>query len=254
MKRNLLYKRLPLVVLLLSACLGATAQTRDVAFTAGVSVPLYKGVDGDVVLGASFSRYGASGLGWRAGFQYGLQVAEVDEIFGVPIAFGYRTPSRSGTDRLFSGAIGAADAAFDGVLFGRAVTTGNVLTSFLFNLFSDMEFFAGITPTWIAGPSSTVATSYTTLMQESLVEESWTEKRRPMTLTLDAGMCINYSIWRFDLKLMPVIHFDPFAPLVACTDRWSADSSKLKADNEVVSSQTPLRWFFTISGGLAYRF
>lgn len=246
-------KRITLLAALLS-CLGAAAQTRDIAVTAGISVPLYNGVEGDVLMGVSYAHYGPGGFGYRAGFQYGLEVAEVDNVFGLPIAFGYRTPSRSGTDRLFSGAIGAADAAFDGVLFGRAVTTGNVLTSFLFNLFSDMEFFAGITPTWIAGPSSTVATSYTTLMQESLVEESWTEKRRPMTLTLDAGMCINYSIWRFDLKLMPVIHFDPFAPLVACTDRWSADSSKLKADNEVVSSQTPLRWFFTISGGLGFRF
>ena len=246
MKRNLLYKRLPLVVLLLSACLGATAQTRDVAFTAGVSVPLYKGVDGDVVRGASFSRYGASGLGWRAGFQYGLQVAEVDEIFGVPIAFGYRTPSRSGTDRLFSGASGAAETAISDVFSGRVITGGGLLTSFLFNLFSDMEFFAGVTPTWIAGPSSLVATSYTTLFQDQIVENSWTQKRRPVSLTVDAGMCINYGIWRFDLKLMPVIHFDPFAPLLACTERT--------ADDRVISTETPLRWFFTISGGLAYRF
>jgi hypothetical protein len=240
-KRSLL-----LVILTFAAGLGAAAQTRDIALTAGISVPMYKGIDGDVLMGVSYSRYGASGLGWRAGFQYGLQVAEVDNIFGFPIAFGYRTPSRSGTDRLFAGAIGAADAAVDNAFFGRAINTGNVLTSFLINLFSDVEFFAGVTPAWIAGPSSTVATSWTTLYQEEIVEDSWTEKRRPVTLTLDAGMCINYSIWRFDLKLMPAFHFDPFAPLVARTEQ--------KLEDRVIPGETPLRWFFTFSGGLGFRF
>ena len=235
-----------LAALAFASCLGVTAQTRDVALTAGVSVPMYKGVDGDVVLGLSYSRYGASGLGWRAGFQYGLAVAEVDNLFGLPIAFGYRTPHRSGTDRLFSGASGAVSAATSEVFSGRVITGSNLLTSFLFNLFSDIEFFAGVTPTWIAGPSSSVATSYLALYQDQVVENSWTEKRRPMSLTLDAGMCINYSIWRFDLKLMPVFHFDPFAPLLACTERT--------VDERVIPTETPLHWFFTISGGLAYRF
>ena len=243
-----------LIIAASCSCLIASAQTRDISVTAGICVPMTQGVESDIILGANYSRYGLSGLGYRAGIQYALQVAEVDHIIGIPIAFGYRTPSRSGTDRLFAGTIGAADAAVDGVLFGRAVTTGNVLTSFLFNLFSDMEFFAGVTPTWIAGPASPVATSYTSLMQDQIIEETWTEKRRPMTLTLDAGMCINYSIWRFDLKLIPIFHFDPFGSLVVRSDSWTATSSKLKADNVVTSSETPLRWFFTLSAGLSYRF
>lgn len=241
-------------VLILVSCLNAAAQTRDITVSAGITVPFYRTVDGDVLIGVNYSRYGASGLGYRTGVQYMLGLAEVDNIFGLPIAFGYRTPSRSGTDRLTAGAIGAADAAVDGVLFGRAVRTGNVLTSFLFNLFSDMEFFAGVTPTWVAGPSSSVATSYTTLMQEQIIEETWTEKRRPMTLTLDAGMCVNYSIWRFDLKLIPIIHFDPFGTLAVRSDSWTATSSKLKTDNVVASSETPVRWYITLSGGLSYRF
>lgn len=227
----------------LAACLGAAAQTRDVVLTAGVSVPMYKDVDGDVLMGLSYSRYGASGLGWRAGIQYGLQVAEVDHILGFPVAFGYRTPSRSGTDRLFSGAIGAASSATSDVFSGRVISGSNVLHSFLLGLFSDMEYFAGVTPIWIAGPSSTVSKAY---YESQVVESSWTQKRRPMSLTLDAGMCINYSIWRFDLKVMPVFHFDPFAPLVARTEQT--------AEDRVISTETPLRWFFTISGGLGFRF
>lgn len=227
----------------LAACLGAAAQTRDVALTAGVSVPMYKDVDGDVLMGLSYSRYGASGLGWRAGIQYGLQVAEVDHILGFPVAFGYRTPSRSGTDRLFSGAIGAASSATSDVFSGRVISGSNVLHSFLLGLFSDMEYFAGVTPIWIAGPSSTASKAY---YESQVVESSWTQKRRPMSLTLDAGMCINYSIWRFDLKVMPVFHFDPFAPLVARTEQT--------AEDRVISTETPLRWFFTISGGLGFRF
>lgn len=243
MKRKIFFSILLISLLTLSAGPGAAAQTRDIALTAGVSVPMYKDVDGDVVMGLSYSRYGAGGLGWRAGIQYGLQVAEVDHILGFPIAFGYRTPSRSGTDRLFSGAIGAASSATSDVFSGRVISGGNVLYSFLLGLFSDMEYFVGVTPTWIAGPSSTVSKAY---YQGQVVENSWTQKRRPMSLTLDAGMCINYSIWRFDLKVMPVFHFDPFAPLVARTERMEED--------RVIYTDTPLRWFFTISGGLAFRF
>lgn len=240
-KRSLL-----LIILVLAAGLDAAAQKRDIALMAGISVPMYKGVESDVLMGLSYGRYGANGLGWRAGFQYGLEMAEVDNIIGFPIAFGYRTPSRSGTDRLFSGAVSAASTATDDVFSGRVISGGNALTAFLLGLFSDVEFFAGVTPTWIAGASSTVSTSYTTLYQDQVVENSWTERRRPMSLTLDAGVCLNYGIWRFDVKLMPVIHFDPFAPLVARTER--------EVDERVIANETPLRWFFTLSGGLAFRF
>ena len=246
MKKNVLSSILLISLMTLAAGPGAAAQTRDVALTAGVSVPMYKGVEGDVLLGVSYSRYGADGLGWRAGFQYCLETAEVDNIFGFPVAFGYRTPSRSGIDRLFSGAAGAASSATDDVFSGRIVSGGNVLTSFLLGLFSDMEFFAGVTPTWIAGPSSSTSVSYLALYPEHVVENSWTQKRRPMSLTIDAGMCLNYGIWRFDLKLMPVFHFDPFAPLVVRTERT--------VDERVTADASPLRWFFTISGGLAFRF
>ena len=243
MKRYIFSVILLISLLTLATGLDAAAQKRDIALTAGISVPMYKGVEGDVLMGLSYGRYGTSGLGWRAGFQYGLEMAEVDNIIGFPIAFGYRTPSRSGTDRLFSGALGAASTATDDVFSGRVVSGGNVLTAFLLGLFSDLEFFAGVTPTWIAGSSSSISKAY---YQGQVVENNWTQKRRPMSLTLDAGMCINYSIWRFDLKALPVFHFDPFAPLVARTERMEED--------RVISTDTPLRWFFTISGGLAFRF
>ena len=54
------------------------------------------------------------------------------------------------------------------------------------------------------GAAPTVSKAY---YQNQVVENSWTQKRRPMSLTLDAGMCLNYGIWRFDLKLKPAIHF-----------------------------------------------
>jgi hypothetical protein len=109
-------------------------------------------------------------------------------------------------------------------------------------LFSDIEFYGGITPLWTKGPSTSPGTTYS----GSTVTEQWTEKRSPLSLTLDAGMNINYSIWRFDIKLMPAFHFDPFGTLVLHENSTYATGATF--------SEIPLHWFFSVSGGLAFRF
>lgn len=45
---------------------------------------------------------------------------------------------------------------------------------------------------------------------------------------------------RFDIKLMPAIHFDPIASLTQSTG--------------IGGAEVPMRWFFSFSGGLAFRF
>ena len=211
----------------------AFAQIRDVSVGVGVYKPLYKGVGGDVSVTAGYGQFSSSGLGFRAGLQWTSSVAKVDHAFGAPVAFAWRSPSRTASERLHSGAAGTMRGYGYSSLEEAA---GSLLAGFLMNLFSDVEFYAGVTPGWISGVSSPKSTTY----QGSKVEEKWTEKRSPFFLTLDAGMCINYSIWRFDVKLMPAFHFDPLGSL--CRHA------------EPAGTEMPLRWFFSFSGGLAYRF
>ena len=99
-----------LVVACLLACLtsrvaGAQTRTlsRDAGFTVGVNVPMYKGVEADATVGFTYGQFYYNGLGFRAGFQYTPSVAEVDHDFGVPVAFAYRTGTRSRRARLESG-------------------------------------------------------------------------------------------------------------------------------------------------------
>ena len=103
-----------------------------------------------------------------------------------------------------------------------------------------MEFFAGVTPGYVAGASgSTKSVSWDSRYQEDIR----VEKDSSFSLTLDAGLSLNYSIWRFDLKLTP-----------AFTDNYIYHVTA--SENVVKTKETtsPLRWFFTLNGGLAFRF
>ena len=140
---------------------------------------------------AGYGQFYSSGLGFRAGLQWTSSVATVEHAFGLPLSVVWRSPSRTPSERVYSGAAGAMRGYGYSSLDGAV---GSLLAGFLMNLFSDIEFYGGVTPGWIAGTPA---------------PGSKTNVRTPFTLTLDAGMCINYSIWRFDIKLMPAFHFDP---------------------------------------------
>lgn len=74
--------------------------------------PMYKGVEADATVGFTYGQFYYNGLGFRAGFQYTPSVAEVDNAFGVPVAFAYRTGTRSRRARLESGLSSAANSVF----------------------------------------------------------------------------------------------------------------------------------------------
>ena len=168
------------------------------------------------------------------------------DVFGVPVAFAYRTKSKSAQERFETGAIGARDA----MVYRHPYGSGNArgfLGGFLVNLFSDMEFFAGMTPGYIAGASERPGrTSWGTAMP--YWEDTWVEKKNAFSLTLDAGMTLNYSIWRFDLKLTPAFHYNLTNNYLYHLDSGENGPEVLK------STTTPLRWFFTLNGGLSFRF
>ena len=135
-------------------CCHAWAQTRDIGLQVGLNVPMSDKsmIGSDMMLGVSYGQFHYNGLGFRAGFQYAASTANINDVFGVPVAFAYRTKSKSAQERFETGAIGARDA----MVYRHPYGSGNArgfLGGFLVNLFSDMEFFAGMTPGYIAGAS-----------------------------------------------------------------------------------------------------
>ena len=228
--------------------LSAAAQIKDISFSAGVNVPMYKGVESDAVLSLNYGQFYWNGLGFRAGLQWSPSVSDVDNAFGVPVAFAYRTKARITKERIYSGAVGAADAMENNILYGNGYgTAGSLAGGFLMNLFSDMEYFVGITPGYIAGQSSSKHESAWGASYQYW-ENTWTEKKNAFSLTLDAGMALNYSIWRFDLKLTPAFHYNLINSLAYQSSRGEKGVGVTSTDTQ------PLRWFFTLSGGLAFRF
>ena len=245
-------------IILLVACTAAffssglhsIAQTNEISMTVGVNVPLYKGVESDAVIGLSYGHFYPSNLGFRAGLQYSPSLADVNDHFGLPLAVVFKTRTRTSAERFYSGTEGAmASARSQGLSYG---TSGgdffnSLVGGFLLNMFSDVEFFAGVTPGVIAGKSS--APGRTRIGHDpELWRETWTERKSAFQCTLDTGMCLNYSIWRFDLKLRPAFHYNLSNSLIHHV------ASGVTGVGQKSDDVTPLRWTFTMGGGLAFRF
>lgn len=232
-------------------CSFATAQTRDIGVTAGANVPLYKGAENDIIIGINYGQFRQNGLGFRAGLQYGASLADVNDYIGLPVAFAWRTRTKTASERLHSGTAGAMESAGN-MVYGRTYYDSSDIASgliggFLMNLFSDLEFFAGVTPGFYVGKSSIPGRSSWGNSRQYW-QETWTERKNAFSFTLDAGMCLNYSIWRFDIKLIPSFHYNLMNSLIQHVDRGETGVGTKS------SEVTPLRWTFTMSGGLAFRF
>ena len=115
------------------------------------------------------------------------------------------------------------------------------------HLFSNMEFFVGVTPGYIQGSSSQEHEAAWGASWQYW-EKSWTEKKSAFSFMLDAGMTLNYSIWRFDIKLAPAFHY-------GLTGNYLYHVSTGQKDAGITTTDTiPIRWFFTFGGGVAFRF
>lgn len=239
-------KKWILICGLLALCGTAFAQTRDIGLQAGLNVPMSDKsmIGSDLMLSVSYGQFHYNGLGFRTGFQYAASTANINDVFGVPVAFAYRTKSKSAQDRFESGALGARNQMV--YPDPRRRDAGGIIGGFLLNLFSDMEFFAGMTPGYIAGASETPANT-SEMMSRLYWEDVWVEKKNAFSLTLDAGTTLNYSIWRFDLKLTPAFHYN-------LTNNYLYHLTAGEAGGVVKETTTPLRWFFSLNGGLSFRF
>ena len=231
------------IIILLAMSLTAFAQVKDVSVLAGVNVPMYKGIESDAVLAVNYGRFNHKGLGFRVGLQWSPSVADIDNSFGVPVAFSYRTGSRGFSERLQSGAAGSRDAiAYESAYGDAGGKARSMAGGFLMNLFSDMEFFIGLTPGYVAGASSGILKSAWGDSWQYR-EETWTEKKNAFSIPIDTGICLNYSVWRLDIKLMPGFHYNLTANYIHHKITGTEGAAMREHD-------TPLRWSFTFCGGL----
>ena len=228
--------------------LSAAAQVKDISLSAGVNVPIYKDLESDAVINVSYGQFFRNGLGFRAGLQWNPSVVNVSNAFGTPVAFAYRTKTRTSRERICAGVEGSADVISQGAVYDNECgTTGNVVSAFFMNLFSNMEFFVGFTPGYIQGSSSQEHEAVWGASWQYW-EKSWTEKKSAFSFMLDAGMTLNYSIWRFDIKLTPAFHY-------GLTGNYLYHVSTGEQDAGITTTDTiPIRWFFTFGGGVAFRF
>ena len=253
-------RHLIIISSLLLISISSAAQTssekysnlpNDIGFFAGVNVPMYGGQESDVVFGMTYGHFSSNGLGYRTGFQFTPSVAEVDNVFGLPVAFAYRTRSRDSAGRVRRG-IEAAGTSFGyDVIMGYSKPLQGAFAAFLANLFSDMELYAGITPGYISGESTSVKiASWGTGFANT--EKTWTERNGRFALSLDAGTCFNYRIWRFDLKLSPAFHYNLTRNYIGHTETVTFPAG---SDVGVVSSsEKAVRWYFSLTGGLSFKF
>ena len=240
-------KRLLILIwaILLTVSLSAqkALENDEIFATVGVNVPIYDNMEGDVVVGLHYGHYYPNGVGFRTGFQYIPSVVDIDNSFSVPMAITYRTGSRTTSDKLTAAAYGIArievydedDALKDGIV------------TLLMNLFDRVEFHAGLTPGYVAGKSRDLYPSYHLGM--GYWEKTWTEKQSSFSLSADAGLDVCFRIWRFDLKLMPTFHYN-----ITNNYRYHIQEGVRGSDEVLRHTVEPIKWFFTFSGGLSFRF
>lgn len=241
------------ILLGVSASAQKIVESDEVFATVQGVVPMYKGIGADgAMVGIHYGHSFFGGFGYRAGFQYMSSIVDVDNYFGFPVALTWRSRSRSSSERLESGAYGAAGTISQNYYSSLGDLAKDAFASFLMNLFDRIEFYAGVTPGYMAGES----TSVSWMSIPGGYEYQWTEKPHSMALTFDAGMDLNFRVWHFDLKLMPAFHYSPLRTLVSCKSNYDPAVGPKSLEPEVrpLKESRSLRWFFTFGAGFAYHF
>jgi len=248
-------KKLFVVILLSVICSGAFAQRKNVTCLWGRSIPLNSEAESGDLFTIEYTQYSLNNLGLRVGFQYSPQLAGVNNYYGFPLALSFRTISLVGEDprRVTGGDVldaviwGGLDDGVEGMV-ASGVFMG--LASILTNVFSDfyMDFYGGITPGFIAGPACGPSNELTITPVSRIQEKSYTKCNQPFSLALEAGLGLNFSIWRFDCKIRPGFRYHPL-------DNYAVHRTTTDLDaGRTTTSVTHVSWFFNMNFGIGFRF
>jgi len=227
----------------------------DIGFYIESYIPMSGNLGSNPAFGLTYSNCSHRGLGFRTGFQYTTSIGSIDNIFSIPIAVFFRTSEITMEKSIRNSAEAAAGSLAKKKRDYNADISGNDVAStaiffFLLSLFRNAEFYAGFSPGYIAGNSSDnvgYSVSGTHDGQKYYWSTNCLELKNRFTLPLDLGMNLNCRIWRFELKVMPAFHFN-------VTNNFVNHTTQGDSAGETYRSTQQIRWFFSIAGGLTFRF
>ena len=239
-------------VLILTVLCAGHAQYRpagmpgnnEIGALVGMNVPFYQGTSPEIYYGVTYAHYTNLGVGFRAGLNYAPSFSGVKNSFGIPVAIGFSSAERSNSERLRSATYGAMDAV-DGLIYGGiGGAAAGLASGFFRSLFSQTEYFLGVTPGFVTGGDS----ARKVIDDERTYTETWTEKKNAFQCSVDFGACLNCAIWRFDLKIQPAFHY-------MLTNNYTFNNYELvKKSGTETNIIKPVKWYFSLSGGISFKF
>lgn len=245
---------------LLTAALSLSAQDRidpdsflkEFKFEVGVQGPMKKSFEMEPSVTLSYAHFRPSGFGWRAGLQYMPVYAEIDEFIGLPLSISWRTRTISNRQRLQNTAVAAGYTVMDWFwdwVWGWEDSEDllpRMLAAVAFGLFSRGEFSIGVTPGLVMGDDHMTEWTYPSSSQLQY-ERYGVHKRTDAYLSLDASYTMSWRIWRFNLHLTPGFHYN-------LVNTFKEYSYREYASSTAESTSKPLRWMFSVNGGLSWMF
>lgn len=208
---------------------------------------------GDAFLSLSYTRRISGHWCWRAGVQYQLENTSIQDGLGLPVSAVFRTKTYGFDGSLRSAAENsAAQVAWDGIVgYEPDQMARDVLTHFLFILFRRAEAFVGLTPGYVFGKESVSRRSVVSYppATASYRDEGIRINHR-FFLTADAGFTLSIPLWRFSLDLTPSVHY----LLANSFSEYRQDIDPLTERPVGTPSLKPVRWQFSLSGGLSWLF
>lgn len=250
MKKSLLY----LTIVILCAPVLSAQEThpdqQEVRFGVGIRGPVDKNLrnwEASEVVSLSYAKYNSRGLGLRTGLEFMVENMGVDTYFGVPVAFSARTRARSFSESVTTGLESATIGAVRDAVYGYEPTAKSVLGDFFFGLFNRAEFFAGLTPGFIAGTNTPREISY----EETRTIEKTMNLQHRFSLTADVGFSMSFRIWRFNLGFVPAVHYYLTKNFLDVRET----SLVAGGDGEAASvTETPVRFQYSVLGALSFSF
>lgn len=225
---------------------------QEIRFGVGVRGPVDRslGWGSSEVIHVSYAHYGQRGLGYRIGAEFMPQNMDVDSYFGVPVAFSARTRARSFSQAVTTGLESAAIGAVRDAVYGYEPTASSILGDFLLGLFNRAEFFAGLTPGYVAGTNVPMHKSYYEAVGGPATSERVMTVGSRLSLSADAGFSMSFRIWRFHLSFVPAVHYFLTQNYVSIesTDYIVGGDASYKV------TETPVRFQYSVLGALSFSF
>lgn len=208
------------------------------------------------LMSLSYTRRYSGRWGWRTGVQYASLDAPVDYYIGLPLSAVYRFRTKSFDGRVqraldhigddLSWNYGGDPPDYEKQRMRHSVVDN------LFNIFlRRSEFFAGITPGYLLGERACIPSIYgMTTSDGPIWMETGFQLDNRFSFTVDAGATLSIPLWRFSLDISPTVHY-------LFTNNINENRQSIDPKNNTPIGQPtvkPIRWLFTISGGLSFLF